>query len=143
MSADEHHVTTGLTGFATVSRMRQDAWESFADALTKLSDALYRADITRSDDRVTVTLPYEAGRRFEMWLALNAPMTYRLSYHEMVRTIDGDEPQREFDFGGATVAWPLKRVMLHDHSVIPEPPVRLEDLMRMPTFDHRLKTGSE
>jgi hypothetical protein len=84
-------------------------------------------------ERIAIELDYEAGKRFECWLALNPPDELRYRHNDWGRDVnsDSERPMREIYLQGVTITWPLKLIKLPSGRVIPEP---LPDLVG--TIEH-------
>lgn len=91
------------------------------DGLYRLRQALAEAGILADrDDLPTLEISYEAGFRFEGWLAASMDSLTALD-PKLLRTIDGERPMRVVTLDGFKVSWPLKRMALPQGGSIPEP----------------------
>jgi hypothetical protein len=90
-------------------------------------------------ESIAIELDYEAGKRFECWLALNPPDELRYRHNDWGRDVnpDSERPMREIYLQGVTIRWPLKLIKLPSGRVIPEP---LPDVVG--TIEHgEVRTG--
>lgn len=92
-------------------------------ALSALKQALREPDVLGFRETLTVMLPYEAGRRFEVWAARNLSV---IGGAPELRTVDedGPAPRRELVIEAiAVISWPLKLIALESGRIVPEPVV--------------------
>lgn len=80
------------------------------DALSTLHAAFRRPDIIGGIEDVTVELAFEAGHRFEFWLAANAPAAMRCD-PDWIKTTEaaheGAQAFRSVTIDGVRIKWPL------------------------------------
>jgi hypothetical protein len=88
---------------------------NFVEALWNLDVALRAPDVLAPGEKIVVEIPYEAGKRLELWLMNNPPeeLVYR---QQWCRTIDVDSeaPKRECELHGVKVRWPVERELSND-----------------------------
>lgn len=101
---------------------RRDDLGALLAALAALRGTLHANDITESADLISVELPYQAGIRFELWLARTNPPDLLAAPNNWGGEIDtdGPNPKRYVNLQGLRVVWPTGRVAL-DGKVVPRP----------------------
>lgn len=105
---------------------RLSDFHQFRNALAGLRAALVAPDVLRYPDDIAVELPYEAGKRFELWLLVNTGPEFQrddIQRHCLLHTEDdGATAKRWTTVDGVKISWPLKMVIVvEDGRMLPEP----------------------
>ena len=84
------------------------------DALSILRVAFVRPDVLKYSEDIVVTLPYEAGQRFEQYLAGNADPWIRSDPSWGRPVTDNCVVYRTILLDGVQIRWPVKFVASRD-----------------------------